>query len=71
MATKKGAKPAPARPGNGLRLNPCVAAWNSLDLTQNAPALQERRAAWLATRFGLPLAMAETIAALHFREVAP
>jgi hypothetical protein len=65
----KGAKPAPARPGNGLRLNPCSAAWNRLDLTQNAPAIQDRRALWLARRFRLPLALAGTVADLHFGEV--
>jgi hypothetical protein len=66
MAAHKGAKPAPARPGNGLRLNPCVAAWNSSDLTQNATVIQDRRAGWLARRFRLSLAMAAVVAEAAF-----
>ncbi len=66
MAALKGAKPAPARPGNELRLNPCIAAWNSFELTQNASEIQEQRAAWLVRRYRLAPFMAVAVAGLAF-----
>jgi hypothetical protein len=48
----------------------CLAALNNPEITSPERKIQYRRAAWIARRYAVPMAMAQTIAGLFFGEAA-
>ena len=67
--TQKRVNPPAATGGLRAYCDRRAAKFHSPEIARATSEIQSHRAAWLARRFNLSLAMAEAVAGLHFGEV--